>query len=108
MIDLCTDKKHHHTKIQPEQVSKILVSPPYMVLKKEKLSKYIEKKKDNTNHAAELNNAPGRISFVLKFSLGRKRYIMMKTIINVKNASKNRIAAKKTCLFSSTGSNRYN
>jgi hypothetical protein len=79
-----------------------------MVLKKEKLSKYIEKKKDNTNHAAELNNAPGRISFVLKFSLGRKRYIMMKTIINVKNASKNRIAAKKTCLFSSTGSNRYN
>ena len=56
----------------------------------------------------QLNNAPGRISFVLKFSLGRKRYIMMKTIINVKNASKNRIAAKKTCLFSSTGSNRYN
>ena len=28
------------------------VNPPYIVLKKEKLSKYIEKKNDNTNHAA--------------------------------------------------------
>ena len=27
---------------------------------------------------AELKNAPGRICFVLKFSLGKKRYIMIK------------------------------
>ena len=79
MIDLCTDKKHHHTKNTTRtKVNKILVNPPYMVLKKEKLSKYIEKKNDNTNHAAELKNAPGRICFVLKFSLGKKRYIMIK------------------------------
>ena len=74
----------------------------------EKLSKYIEKKNDNTNHAAELKNAPGRICFVLKFSLGKKRYIMIKTTINVKNARKKRIVAKNTCLFSRTGSKRYN
>ena len=59
MIDLCTDKKHHHTKYNQNKVNKILVNPPYIVLKKEKLSKYIEKKNDNTNHAAELKNAPG-------------------------------------------------
>ena len=69
---------------------------------------YIEKKNDNTNHAAELKNAPGRICFVLKFSLGKKRYIMIKTTINVKNARKKRIVAKNTCLFSRTGSKRYN
>ena len=82
-------------KYNQNKVNKILVNPPYIVLKKEKLSKYIEKKNDNTNHAAELKNAPGRICFVLKFSLGKKRYIMIKTTINVKNARKKRIVAKK-------------
>lgn len=54
MIDLCTDKSIIIQKYNQNKVNKILVNPPYIVLKKEKLSKYIEKKNDNTNHAAEL------------------------------------------------------
>ena len=82
-------------KYNQNKVNKILVNPPYIVLKKEKLSKYIEKKNDNTNHAAELKNAPGRICFVLKFSLGKKRYIMIKTTINVKKCKEKTDRCKK-------------
>ena len=91
MIDLCTDKKaSSYKKYNQNKVNKILVNPPYIVLKKEKLSKYIEKKNDNTNHAAELKNAPGRICFVLKFSLGKK------TIHNDKNDHKCKKCKEKT------------
>lgn len=71
MIDLCTDKSIIIQKYNQNKVNKILVNPPYIVLKKEKLSKYIEKKMIIQTMQRELKNAPGRICFVLKFSLGK-------------------------------------
>ena len=93
-------------KYNQNRVIRILVSPPYMILNILKLSKYIEKKKEIIIHPIDVISAPGSPSFVLKFSLGRKRNIIIKTIIKIAKARIKRMTAKTRCWLARTGSKR--